>query len=387
VSLWQRRRAAWESRLYNRRLPDGNGARELIDSITDGHCAPQQKVASAGRLRSLDGLRAVSIVLVLLAHLNGTRGFTAFDLGIGDHGHLGVVVFFVISGFLITRLLSSEKANNGRVSLKLFYGRRALRLSPACYAYLACLTVLWLMGSLELNGRALLQAATYTANFPHESAWVLGHLWSLSVEEQFYLLWPLAFVIVGPKKAIWIAAGTVLMGPVARSLAWLFLRGQGYHALFPLVADSLATGCLLALASDRLERQSWYLRLMRPAYSFGLAALVLLVNRYMHFLVVYVFGTSLINLAVAILIHRSIYHSHDWVGQFLNWTPIAFVGVLSYSLYLWQQPFLNTHSTDWISAFPQNVVLTIVAALVSYLLLEKPLLNLRGRMRARAGTQ
>src|ERR1035437_4212679 len=85
------------------------------------------QTAKAGRFPSLDGLRAISIVLVLLGHLSGTRGFVRVDLGIGDYAHLGVVVFFVISGFLITRLLISEHAEKGTVSLKRFYARRTRR--------------------------------------------------------------------------------------------------------------------------------------------------------------------------------------------------------------------------------------------------------------------
>ncbi len=106
---------------------------------------------SGEKLRSLDGMRAVSIALVLLGHVAGTRGFWSGRLGIGDYAHLGVVVFFVISGFLITSLLVSEHRRNGRVSLKLFYARRALRIFPASYAYLAVLAVLWACGLLPIT--------------------------------------------------------------------------------------------------------------------------------------------------------------------------------------------------------------------------------------------
>jgi peptidoglycan/LPS O-acetylase OafA/YrhL len=152
--------------------------------------------------------------------------------------------------------------------------------------------------------------------------------------------------------------------------------------MFPMVADCLATGCLLAKVAGWLESKDWYLRLFKPAYSFGLVALVLLVNRYLGYTVVSVFGTSIINIGLAILIHRSVYYSHDWVGRVLNWKPIAFVGLLSYSLYLWQQLFLNRNSAAWANAFPQNLGFAIAAALGSYFLLEKPLLKLRHRLRA-----
>ena len=340
--------------------------------------------AKKNQLPSLSGLRAISIVLVLMGHLSGTNGFRNLNFGIGDYARLGVVVFFVISGFLITSLLISEHASKGRVSLKLFYARRALRIFPASYAYIFCIWLLWLAGSLHLEARDLWHAVTYSVNYLPGASWPIAHLWSLSVEEQFYLLWPFAFVTLGGRRATWAAAGVILLAPVARSASWLFLRGTPYRDLdmFPMVADSLAMGCLLARLRYWLEARAWYVKLFRPVYSFGLLALILLINREMNYTVIRVFGASVISVSLAILIHRSVYLSEDWLGRFLNWKPIEFVGVLSYSLYLWQQLFLNRESTAWMNTFPQNLVFVAAAALASYLLLEKPLLKLRHRLRA-----
>lgn len=334
------------------------------------------------RILSLDGLRAISIALVLLGHVGGTRGLPRLDLGIGDYAHLGVVVFFVISGFLITGLLLSETASRGRVSITLFYARRALRLFPAAYAYIACVYLLWLGGVVSLRGRDFWQAITYTVNYLPKPSWELGHLWSLSIEEQFYLLWPLTFVALKPKRAPWAAGVVVLLGPVARVAVWFLPRENPYRDLdlFPVVADSLAIGCLLATTRPWLEAQEWYLKLFRPVCSLSILALILLTNRYLHDAPVWIVGTSVINLGLTILVHRSVYYSHDWMGQILNWKPIAFVGTFSYSLYLWQQLFLNRNSGAWVNAFPQNLALAIAAALGSYLLLERPLLELRRRL-------
>jgi peptidoglycan/LPS O-acetylase OafA/YrhL len=335
-------------------------------------------------LRSLDGLRAISIFLVFLGHLSGTRGFLTVDLNIGNYAQLGVKVFFVISGFLITRLMLQERAKNGRVSLKLFYARRALRLFPASYTFIACVCLLSLAGIFYLRPTDIWHAITYTVNFLPNRGKQIGHLWSLSVEEQFYLIWPLTFVLLGRRRAGWVLVGVILFGPFARFGDWLFLRGTPYHDLqmFPMVADSLAMGCLLAKIGGWLEARGWYLQLFRPVYSVGLVALVLLINHYMGYTAVYIFGTSVINLCLAFLIHRSIYCSRDLAGRFLNLGPIAFVGVLSYSLYLWQQLFLNPESSAWACSFPQNLLFAIAAALGSYFLLEKPLLRVRRRLRA-----
>jgi peptidoglycan/LPS O-acetylase OafA/YrhL len=321
--------------------------------------------------------------MVLLGHLSGTRNFGKLDLGIGDYAHLGVVVFFVISGFLITRLLLSEYEKRGSVSLKLFYARRALRLFPAAYTFIACLCLLWVAGAVHLRPADLWHAATYTMNYLPGRSWQVGHLWSLSVEEQFYLIWPCAFILFRPRRAGWIAAGVILFGPVARSAGWLFLRATPYYdlELFPMVADTLAMGCLMAKISGWLETKDWYLRLFHPAFSLGLVALVLLINRYLGHTVVSVFGTSILNASLAVLIHRSVYCSRDWMGRFLNWKPVAFIGLLSYSLYIWQQLFLNRNSAAWVNTFPQNLCFAIAVALGSYFLLEKPFLRLRSRLR------
>jgi peptidoglycan/LPS O-acetylase OafA/YrhL len=303
--------------------------------------------------------------------------------GLGNLAHLGVVVFFVISGFLITSLLLNEHQKHGGVSLKLFYARRALRIFPPCYAYLVLVSMLWLAGVIRLHPGDLLHSITYTVNYYPFSSWQIGHLWSLSVEEQFYLLWPLIVVLLRPDRAVWGAVGLMVLAPFARSADWLFLRGTPYYDLtmFPMVADSLAAGCLLAKLRPWLERQTWYLRLFRPAYSFGLLGALFALNRLLGHTIVSVAGMSVMNVILAILIHRAVYRPGDWCGHVLNWKPVAFLGTLSYSLYLWQQLFLNRHSTAWVNAFPQNLVATVGVALASYLLLEKPLLRWRGALR------
>ena len=340
--------------------------------------------AMSKHLRSLDGLRAVSIVLVLLDHMGRPWDRGPLDLGVGNYGQLGVVVFFVISGFLITSLLLSEHARTGRVSLKLFYARRAVRIFPAAYVYLACVFLLSRAGWIHVGSKDFWYALTYTVNYDPNPGWQIGHLWSLSVEEQFYLLWPFAFVALGLRRAAWVAAAVFLVGPLARAGAWIFLRGTHYDdvPMFPMVADSLAIGCLLSIYRNWLENQRWYVRLLRPDVSAFLVALVLLLNRYTGYGVVEVLGRSVMNVALALLVHRSVVHSRDLAGRFLNWAPVVFIGVLSYSFYLWQQIFLDRHSSAWVTEFPQNLVLSFGAALASYYLLEKPLMALRQRLAA-----
>ncbi|WP_348260832.1 acyltransferase [Telmatobacter sp. DSM 110680] len=343
-------------------------------------------VSTSKRLSSLDGIRAISIALVIGRHLAAPRGWwKSAQFLIGDYGRLGVVVFFVVSGFLITSLLISEYELNGSVSLKLFYARRALRIFPASYSYLLVVTAMWFAGFIHLTKADFWCAVTYTMNYLPGRSWQVGHLWSLSVEEQFYLLWPVTFVLLKRRRSTWVAGSMILVAVVARAASRLFLKGTVFYELemFPMVADSLAVGCVLALLRGWLEDQRWYLELFRPGWSICLLALALGLNRYLSYSAVdRTIGMCVINIVLAILIHRSVYRPGDLFGRALNWRPIVLIGVLSYSLYLWQQLFLDFNSVSWMTRFPQNILLTVATALTSYLVIEKPLLGLRRRLHA-----
>jgi len=154
----------------------------------------------AGTLPSLDGLRAFSIGLVLLGHAIGLGEKRSFHFRYFFlHDGLGVHIFFVISGFLITTLLLTERAEFGSISVRLFYIRRALRILPAFGVLAATTFILSSLGYLDVPSWLWVFVFTYTVNFSAfastfsfaHGVWAVGHLWSLSVEEQFYLLWPL----------------------------------------------------------------------------------------------------------------------------------------------------------------------------------------------------
>lgn len=325
-------------------------------------------------------------MLVMLGHASSTQNGAGLKaiLFFGDVAHLGVVVFFVISGFLITSLLIHERQRFGRISLSLFYARRALRIFPASFAYLGAVAGLALAERIALHPWDLVHAFTYTVNYATNRSWFVGHLWSLSVEEQFYLLWPLAFAVTSRSRGLAISVAMMLLGPAARLGSRLLLTGTPYRDLemFPMVADSLAAGCTLALSREWLESQQWYMRLFRPLPSAALLAAVLLLNRFMGYTIVSVLGMGLLNVVLAILVHRVVCCWKDALGRLLNLKPVVFVGALSYSLYLWQQLFLDRNSSGWHAAFPQNVALAALAALLSYSMLEQPLMALRHRLRA-----
>lgn len=337
-----------------------------------------------GRIPGLDGLRAISIMIVLCAHSMGTPHMPTIP-HTAVFGDLGVRTFFVISGFLITTLLRAEFEATGRISLRDFYVRRVYRIFPAFYVYLAVIVGIAAIGWITVPAQDVAFAATYTMNFHAHRAWWLGHLWSLAVEEQFYLLWPLVLALLGPRRGLWFAIGAIAAAPVLRVFAWVVfpdLRPLTDQA-FPFVADALATGCVLALARERLESSPLYVTwLDSPTFwLLPLACIVALAVEKTGFNLA--FGVTLGNLGIAMAIHRCVRHPTRPVGRVLASRPLVFVGALSYSLYLWQQPFVNRHGDSIVNSFPIHLACAFGMALLSYYLVEQPVLALRARRAAR----
>ena len=211
------------------------------------------------RVASLDGLRAISIAFVILGHLAGTRGFPIVSATIpAALAALGVRVFFVISGFLITRLLLIEQEKHGSVRLTTFYFRRAFRIFVPYYAFLAAVAIAARVGWLELAPGDMGYALSYATNFHPHRAWALWHTWSLSIEEQFYLIWPALLVVFGVRRSLFVAGAWLLAAPCWRIFLWY--SAPGSHAeighTFGTVADALAVGCLLAGVRDGLWRDA-----------------------------------------------------------------------------------------------------------------------------------
>lgn len=345
---------------------------------------------TSNRIPSLDGFRAISIAMVLFGHLSGTQRFpgraaSLVEGSLGDIAFLGVVVFFVISGFLITSLLMREYNETGAISLKQFYLRRVLRIFPAFYTFILLSLLASTLGWIHLIGRDFIFALTYSVNYDSTRPWQFGHLWSLSVEEQFYLIWPLALILLRERRSLILAIAAIFIGPMVRVAISEYISHVNPHsmlsntAVFPAMFDYLATGCALALLRPWLLTQRWYLCLTASRWLILIVPLVFAINRIEGYMAVMLFGSPVLNVCLALLIEACTRHSKTLVGRFLNWKPIAALGVLSYSLYLWQQPFINRYSSEWINTFPQNLLLAFIAALLSYFIVERAFLRLRNR--------
>lgn len=340
------------------------------------------------RIPSLDGLRAISIGLVLIGHLSGTQNFPLSERvgGIFALGELGVRVFFIISGFLITRLLLQELGSKQHINLPKFYFRRTFRIFPAYYFFILALLLLEAARLIALHPGDIWHALTYTSNYHPGRSWNVGHTWSLGVEEQFYLLWPAVLLIAGARRGLWAAASLIVLCPLIRLSLWHFFpeTQSGIGHRFETIADALAVGCVLAGARDWLHGRIAYRKMLASKLFLLVPVAVFCANLLhdrprLHFL----FGYTVMNVGVALCIDWCVTNYSGNIGRFLNLRPLVFLGVLSYSIYLWQQLFLNRYSNSIFCQFPYNLILVAVASLASYYLIERPFLRLRPGLEAK----
>jgi len=327
-----------------------------------------QITAPALRIPSLDGLRGLSIWAVLLTH--ASTHFINNSL----HGHLlhtilatlayfGVTVFFVISGFLITHLLLKEHARSSTVSISQFYRRRAVRILPAFLVYVGAVLIL---GHPTLVQK--LYALTFTTSYFFVPAYrPLQQLWSLSVEEQFYLLWPMVFVcgLATARRCCW---AVMLVCPLLRLVLMHAGFGPyGYSHAAPAILDSIAAGCLLAFYYEEMRAFARRRLISNAAFlSLGLGTVLLAEVLYRSNLVLF-WGLvpGLVTLVIAAAVERK--------DAILNTGPLAWSGLLSYSLYLWQQPLLLFDGPlNYLSA---RLALTFLLAYLSYRFVEQPVLR------------
>jgi peptidoglycan/LPS O-acetylase OafA/YrhL len=337
------------------------------------------------RIPSLDGVRALAIGLVLAAHLTGTRHSPdlTWMRTFGDVGNLGVRIFFVLSGFLTTTLLAREFERTGRISPLGFLRRRAFRIIPAFAVYVGTIAVSAASGAVAVDAGDLFSALTFTTNFDAHRSWYVGHLWSLSVELQFYVCWPVLLALVGWSRVFWVTGAALAVAPVARVMIHVFVPewrwSIGESCL--TVVDALATGSLIAALRARGCEGPRYLRLLRSRAVAAIPVALILLNMALPYVSFsYPVGQTLLNVLIAVALHRVMLVPDSVAGRILNSGPVASIGALSYSLYLWQQPFLNRRSDLLIAAFPVNIALAIVAAMLSYRLVEQPALRVRQRM-------
>ena len=369
----------------------GTRRRDADEGATVTGAAPPAVAERPDHFRAdIQGLRAVAVGLVVTDHV----------LGWPAGGFVGVDVFFVISGFLITGLLVRERSRTGRISFRGFYARRARRLFPAAFVTLAATTVAaWLVflgGRFQETVADVVWAALFSANinFARQGTDYFGegaapslvqHFWSLAVEEQFYLVWPalilLAFALGGRGSRQRVVLGVVLGAVTLASLAWSVhaTAESPATAYFSTVtrAWELGAGALVAVTATQLHRLPAPLRAALAWCGLaGVAASALLLDGGTPFP-----GTAaaLPVLSTAALLAWGGTPGAPGTRWLLGSPPARYVGALSYSLYLWHWPVLLVAGALVTSGSPLFSVAVVAASLLlaaaSYHCIEQPVLH------------
>ncbi len=352
--------------------------------------------ATLARIPSLDGLRAVSIVLVIGLHSlqaygvshSVSRGWFALF-----NGGFGVFLFFEISGFLITSLLLTEQRKRGSISLSGFYVRRFFRIFPPLYLYIAVVLGLGLAGRLVVRWSDVVSSALFFHNFYGQGTWWLEHLWSISVEEQFYLVWPFVLVFClrrpglrGRYAACVFPAAVIVASPLLRLLLLRSPDAQLHRVgSVSLRFDFIMFGCLVALLEHTPRFEAMYRAVTRAAWLMpAVIGASSVLSAYVGNRFDLSVGYTISGFAMAMFLLWCTRNAASWLGRVLNWGPMVKVGVLSYSVYLWQTLFLHPGNEGafvwwpWLGRYPGNYLGVALAACGSYYFVEQPSLRLRG---------
>ncbi len=355
-----------------------------------------------GRIPYLDGFRAIAILSVIIYHIGGQYHLYILDR-ISD-GQLGVTLFFVISGFLITLLLLREHERYDRISISKFYKRRFLRIFPAYYFYLIVMCALYILHSIHFPYFYWIGAFTYTiCYFPDISkAWFLAHTWSLSVEEHFYLLWPIIILLITPKKAYKILIAFIITTPFIRIfIFYITHRTISVESYSITQMGSIGIGCFFAYCVySSYFNNIKKLFIKHPVIIFISGISVLFVSKLIHTLnhgilsqiyhnsvlikhliSIYIIGfyDPVNAFGFSLIIAGCLFSHSNILDKILNNKIMVHIGILSYSLYLWQQPF--TYRSKFIMQFHWYILLPAIyiVSLCSYNFIEKPILKIKDK--------
>jgi peptidoglycan/LPS O-acetylase OafA/YrhL len=364
-----------------------NERQEILPGVPVGKsdfAASLQKKLALSHIPTLDGLRAMAVFLVIFYHC----GFLLAPAS------LGLMMFFVLSGFLITWLLLRESEEQGSVSLYGFYRRRMLRIFPAFYAYWIGIVLLLLMAGKNILWPHAFSALFYAVNYYNavhgDPGTAFSHTWSLAVEEQFYLLWPLAFIKLRnnlSKLTIFIC-GVILAVWLHRFvLCFVFNVDQAYfYSAFDARLDQIMMGCLLAVLLKRGVLMSFWKAVCSSLFLPVMVLMLLFASIYFGELLAPryrdVFGFGLEPILIAILMVQAISFSSTLQMKWIEWPVVRYLGRISYSLYLYQQ-ITVTFVQKQLEAHPEvlqlivAVAFTIIMAAASYHIIERPFLRLK----------
>lgn len=340
------------------------------------------KASNPNYIPTLDGWRAVAILFVLFEHGSffTLRPFAWTSLG----GH-GVEIFFVISGYLITGKLLED------ASLSRFYLRRVFRILPVLFSYMSAVAVVGFgLHRIPLERSEVAASLLFVRNYCNYPllyqtgrGWFTAHLWSLSIEEQFYLIWPLVLLKVGrgtPRRQL--LAALILFGLGCAILALVAVGRTfhlgGWHWLPNVKFGGLVIGCVLRIALNQAPVA------VKVGRLFSGRSLLVVVLAFVYFVIFHARVTLFDPIVCGLALCATLASPNASAGRVLELSPLRWIGRLSYSLYIWQQLFtafaLVYRPFEILSAFPINMMVLVAVACASYYGLEKPMMRLGHRL-------
>lgn len=335
-------------------------------------------------IKGFDTLRAISIVLVLLTHLGlyhhlPENDFIKYRFWKLISGSTGVQIFFTLSGFLITKILLKELNEFKNIHFKNFYTRRFLRLLPPLLVFYIVIAILMHFGLIHTSKVGFLYSFFYFYNFVPNQFYTgeLGHTWSLALEEQYYLIWPFVINFLCKKKGflfiLFILIACIISINTYPYLA--FTNNFKPERWFIPAVGPIVIGSFFAWLIDKNDKKySGY---------FERKQLLLWIGIIMFIFPLYtpVLKLSFLfqSIGVSIILIWILFNQESKVTNLLNSKATSYIGTISYGLYVYQGLFLKTgpSGTLWIQQFPQNIVLTFLTAIISFHLIEKPILKLK----------
>jgi peptidoglycan/LPS O-acetylase OafA/YrhL len=348
--------------------------------------------AEYGYIPGLDGIRAIAVLIVIIAHFEITNLIP---------GGFGVTVFFFISGFLITRLLLAESKKKGRIHLKDFYIRRVVRLYPALIFMVLGSTGLYL--ALSQGGPKPLELTAALGYFTNIYQVVVRaggelpfmpwtHLWSLAVEEHFYLIFPLFLVVFGAfkKRLVWALMGVLALVPLWRLFTFTTFETLSVvdynYMMTDARFDSIVWGCLLSVLLDkdaRLKLTHWLTGWIPIIAATGILLLCFII-RDESFRYIWRYSLQGIGLFILVL-NLYFFRPVSWGLNILETWPLLWIGRLSYPLYLWHFPVLDLSHRLMEPGWAQTFVAvfgSLAISIFSFFIVEKPFMALRKRFGA-----
>lgn len=332
-------------------------------------CNTTKEVAPT-RIDYIDAWRFLAVVMVIQSHVFVYSGLKIMFLApyldqLDRLGELGVLVFFVISGFVICSGLVAEKNKTGTICLAAFYVRRFYRIIPPLWLYLFCLLILNAAGIIEISPQQALTSASFLCNmpFPEGCSWFAGHTWTLAYEEQFYLLFPLLILfvaLINNSLRFGFAIGGLIIGSVL-----LFRTGHSLLGEYFMYFIFLLTGCCSALLPENIMSR---IRRMHLAAWLSVIALLLIGIGYLPVGIEKQVKVACYPVLIMLMVLGTPTQLKSIAVIFKN-RSLCYLGKISYTVYLWQE-LVTGNYLGWITFV--YIAAVFVFAMISYRYIELP---------------